>query len=196
MRYFYQVNTYGDPIQGSNVNIKNKPRTFGAGQKWVEFIPTGLLYPCCEDGPYKITSLGKKWRYYVRLRNSGVINAPLLPIAGTLMKHQQKPANGDYQWQEIVGKYQCATQPQFNVNIPADSFSTTIVDLFEALKLPNTLEFVPFSGGTERGGWLIDLQADGTLTIDADSGVEDIVTLQYTNGDCEFAFQVTVVPIA
>lgn len=191
-RHFYQVNIYGDPIQGSNVTIKNKPRTFGAGQRWVEFISKGESFPCCTDGPLVITSLGKKTRYYVRLRNQEMPGAVLTPIPGTLMKHTHKPPTGV--WQEIIGRYVCETVPQWNATYDmGDDAGPTDLDLAVLLNLSGTT----FVALTESGdNFDVELDTDGTLTVENTGGVdaEESFTFQYETSDgCLAAFQMTFV---
>lgn len=101
LRYFYQVDLYGNPIQGSNVAVKRKPLTGGKGQRWVEYKPLAQAYPCCEDGDVPFASTGRKWRYYVRISES-----TNLPISGSLEKHKFPPKS--YRWQEVDGTYCCS----------------------------------------------------------------------------------------
>ncbi len=199
LRHFYQVNILGEPIQGSNVNIKNKPKTFGRGQRWVEFISAGQAQPCCDDGPLVLTSIGKKWRFYVRLRNPGVVGDKPTPVAGTLMKHQQKPSNGDYRWQEIIGRHQCATIPQWNATLAWGSHDDPkTIDLSIALGL--STDYYTFTvltnEPTNEAHMTVDLNIAGVLTITQNNVEEsntDTITLHYSNGDCTFAFQMTFV---
>lgn len=189
LRYFYQIDLNGLPIGGTNVAKGKKPTTTGAGQKYVEYIPLAKTRPCCEDGPLKITSIGRSWRYYVRISES-----TNLPISGTLQKrHFPSPT---YTWQEVVGKTQCATTPTWNAtwNIPTGE-SPSVIDLAAALNMSlDNYTFVAFSDLTTN--MTVDMDVAGILTVtQADSAVDstDTVTLQYTSNGCTFAFQVILV---
>jgi hypothetical protein len=100
LRYFYQTDLNGNPIQGSNVAIKRKPIVGGKGQRWVEFTPIAMDAPCCVSGGTPFASTGRKWRYYVRIAET-----TNLPISGTLEKRRFPPTS--YRWQEVDGNYCC-----------------------------------------------------------------------------------------
>ncbi len=100
LRYFYQVDLYGNPIPSTNSAKVKKPLVGGKGQKWVEFSPVAMDAPCCPDGDDPFVSTGRKWRYYVRISES-----TNLPISGTLEKRKFPPKT--YRWQEVDGTYCC-----------------------------------------------------------------------------------------
>ncbi len=183
LRYYYQVDLYGNPIPGTNVALVKKPTHFGAGQRYVEYTP--LKEICCDATGITVTSIGSKIRYYVR-----VSEATNLPISGSMQKYKHKPPT--WFWQEVIGKHQCAT-PYFNVTIKASLGGSTVANLIDALHLTG-MEMVAFSGSTDNSGWTVDLLADGSLEINPDSANADTVTLSYTNGTCDFAFLLTVIP--
>lgn len=185
LRYFYQVDLNGQPIPGSNTALVKKPTSRGAGQRWVEYTP--LAEVCCNDAHITVTSIGAKQRFYVR-----VSEATKLPISGTLEKRTHKPPT--YLWQEVIARRECAT-PRINVTVQADLLSTTTFNLIDALGLTG-MTMVAFSGGSDDGGWLVDVQTDGDTSIDVDSGISDTVTLEWTNGTCNFAFLLTIEPQA
>lgn len=100
LRYYYQLDLYGNPIPGSNVALIKKP-TFLGKKRLVEFTPLGKLAPCCEDGDDPFVSTGRKWRYFIRM--SETTN---LPISGTLERRRFKPRG--YRFQEVDGDYCCS----------------------------------------------------------------------------------------
>jgi hypothetical protein len=96
MKYFFEVNRNGDPIEGSNIRTNRPPRS--NYKRWKEITPKAQL--CCTTGdPVELeVSEGRKVRYWVRL------DEKLFPISGTLTKHRVKPVG---EWQEVVGIYCC-----------------------------------------------------------------------------------------
>lgn len=183
LRYFYQVDLNGQPIPGSNTALRKKPTSRGAGQRWVEYIP--LVEVCCDDAHITVSSIGVKQRFYVR-----VSQTTKLPISGTLEKRFHKPPT--YTWQEVIARHECAT-PRINVTVQAKLLDVTSFNLITALGLTG-MTMVPFSGGSDAGGWAIDVLSDGSTEINADSGITDVVELAYTNGSCEFNFLLTIEP--
>lgn len=194
LRNYYQINRYGDPIAGTNVRINKKPTSFGKGQRWVEFVPVNQAQPCCTTGRFTVTSIGKKWRYYVRLRNTSVIDELPAPIPGTLEKHMWPPTQ--YGWQEVIGRYQCETSPQFNVTAAITDDPHTFHLLTDLNLDPAVYELVAGSGPTDGALMTYNLLSNGTMVVHQDNAAvdsTDTITLQYTNGDCLFAFQMTFV---
>lgn len=190
LRYFYQVNINGEPIQGSNVAIHKKPTQFGKGQRWVEFIPVAKQSPCCTDGSFKVTSIGKPWRYYVRLRES-----TNLPIAGSLMKHHNKPKGNSWPWQEVIGRHQCATFAQFELTYTKTAEPATI-NIFSGLGFGADSGYAMVETGamdTDRGSYHLVVTGAGGVTITDTGGGTDSITLHYTVNGCTTAFKLTIV---
>jgi len=90
-RYFYRVDSKGDPIPGSNIKSTKK-----LNSHYREIIPMKVL--CC-TGDEIPTAYGKSIRYFVRL------NEDRTPITGSLRKFRSKPNWGDFQ--EVIGDYCC-----------------------------------------------------------------------------------------
>lgn len=199
LRYFYQVDLNGDPIQGSNTRLKRRPLVNGKGRRWVEYIPKNEAYPCCPSGDLVITSLHTPWRYFVRLRNASVIGENPEPISGTLEKHKFKPTS--YGWQEIVGVHQCAILPQFNATYAysKNSAATQSIHLLDLLGpvpgIGDTLVETGAAIATDNARFNLNASVPGTVGITPVSAVSmtDTVTLHYTNGTCTFAFQLTII---
>lgn len=189
LRHFYKTDLRGNPIPGSNINVHRKPITFGAGQKYTEFVSVAESLPCCTTGDLTITSIGKKWRYYVRLKDD-----TNQPIAGSLIKAKFKP--GSYAFQEVVGKHQCANVAQWNATYTWSTTSPKTLNLANLLNLSSDYySFVASSGSTDDGYMTYTLNTAGSLVItQVNSAVRhtDTITLQYTNGTCNFAFQMTL----
>lgn len=197
LRHFYQINKNGDPIPGSNMSLKKKPTSFGQGQRWVEYTPAGIAFPCCTSGPLLVTSLHHKQRYYVRLRDAGVVGSNPMPIAGTLEKHKNPPPI--YKWQEVIGKHQCATLPQFNATYAwkgTNPLSINIIALLgEGIGYGSTLVENTTAIPTNEGHMTVDALHSGALTIHqnaAGTSHTDTITLHYSNGTCTFAFQLSL----
>lgn len=198
-RHFFQINKYGEPIPGTNVAIKNSPRTFGAGQRWTEYITAAQI--CClssngVNGVTSINSINSKWRYYVRLKED-----TLVPISGTLQRYKQPPSNGRYGWQEVVpilGGAQCSALAHINVTTTWTDNDPQIIDLSV---ISSYFVAVPSTGATDQGHmtYVFTGGGPGTLTITQNNPLvsnTDTVTLQFTNGSCIFAFQITLAFVA
>lgn len=92
-KYFYKVDTKGNPIPGSNFKAVVKPRNSYVR----ELIPASRV--CCDDLEPEI-SVGKSTRYFVRL------NEQKNPITGSLRKFKSKPLNWS-SFQEVVAPDCC-----------------------------------------------------------------------------------------
>ena len=98
LKYYYQVDQTGNPIQGSNLALTRAPLQYGKGARWILFYPISQSFPCCESGP-DVASTNHKWRYYIRI--SPLTN---LPIPGSLLKAHFPPQG---KFQEILPTYCC-----------------------------------------------------------------------------------------
>lgn len=189
LRYFYQLDTFHRPLPGSNLNLLKRPTSYGRSS-WVEFSPLGHNQPCCTDGTFTVTSIGKKDRYYIR-----VDEAKNLPIAGSLFKAHFAPKA--FPTQEVIRHSQCATTPQWGITAAWTGTSPKVFHLATQLNLPSsTYTFVAASGATTGAHMTYALLTNGTLTItqnSASTSHTDTINLKYTNGTCEFMFKVTLV---
>lgn len=185
LRYYYQVDVKGNPIPGSNMAKIKKPTSYSAGHRWVEYIPAAKTQPCCTNDTVVVTSLNHKWRYYVRLSGS-----TSLPIDGTLEKRQQKPDN--YFWQEIVGKRQCATVPQFNATFSTNSDDNLSFNILTSLGLSDVQIYESGAKTTDNGNYHLIVNHNGTIAITGGGSGSDTITLHYGYSDCLFAFQLTI----
>lgn len=189
LRYYYQVDLNGQPIPGTNAALVKRPLVNGKGQKWVEYIPYPKLQPCCEDGMIKVTSLNRKFRFYVRL--SGSTN---LPISGTLQKRFHKAPT--YNWQEVISKQQCATVPLFQAFYRTDGttpFSINILDLLAPIVGSTAIMVDTGIMDTEDGHYSLDISADGGIdVIDNDAGIFDYIDIRYSIGGCTYMFRLAL----
>lgn len=92
-KYFYKVDTSGNPIPGSNFKAKVKPRNSYVR----ELIPQSQI--CCDNLEPEV-SVGKTTKYYVRL------NEQKNPITASLRRFKTKPLNWS-SFQEVVAPDCC-----------------------------------------------------------------------------------------
>lgn len=187
LRYFYQLDLNGKPVNGSNTALVKKPTITGA-KRWVEFIPAAQSQPCCPNDNVKIVSIGKKWRYYVRISE-----ATSIPINGTLMKHEQKPPT--YFWQEVIGRYQCASAAQFNATFSTKGGTNMSLNIIDAMGLQVGTYTLTESGShsTVNSHYTLSISTNGAITITG-SGTADTIVLHYVSNGCQTAFQLTITP--
>lgn len=87
-KYYYRVNSKGEPIIGSNIKATKRPN----GSKFREIIPQSFY--CCNPEVVPPSSTGKRTKFFVRL------NEEKNPITGSLRKYRALPNWGSFQ--EVV----------------------------------------------------------------------------------------------
>jgi len=91
LRYFYKINYKKEPIIGSNISRRSKPKPLN---QWKEIVPI-----CCNPDEIDCTC---GYRYWIRIDKANK------PIDGTLIKRDSYPLMAEnIRYQEIDWKSVC-----------------------------------------------------------------------------------------
>lgn len=174
-KFYYRIDSKGNPIPGSNIRAKKKPRS----QRYVELVPT-KYYDCCNiDYNYIITAGNRKPKYFVKLDDKN------LPINGTLIKSGRAPS---YNYQIVYNA--CCTcnedYPEIISDIPFNTVSGIIIGDEVTISLTTTAKNYTVK-------WYMDIEGENTLLENKEysdgtivSGVNTL-TLKFDNISEEFA---------
>lgn len=177
IKYYFEVNKDGDPIQGSNIKAVRPPRGLGA-KRYKEYTPLGVA--CCDEVLDLEKSENRKWRYYVRLNDDN------LPVSGSLRKAKNQPPT--FHWQEVVGIYCCSVAPtidNLSITSSSDPITGNVITDGNAVD-PQASTITVFTIGTyEQDGMTLEIEANGDYTITQDNNDENsstVFNLQITDG--------------
>lgn len=196
LRYYYQVNSNGTPVNGSNLALKRKPISYGGGQRYVEYLSTGSAYPCCPTGGLVVTSVGRKHRYYVKLRVPATINDKPIPISGSLQKFMWPPKGG--LWQEVIPHVTCATTVKFNAQYAWTGTSPKTINILTLLGVNiNSGATLVESGAytSIEGHMTLVASTNGQLVITktvTGTSHTDTINLHYVSNGCTTMFRLTM----